>query len=66
MASNVVPLPAAQARKLFSDMAESPFMTLCFIDGGLRAYTKGLDPRANELIRRLLHLLEEEEANGQE
>lgn len=58
--SDVVPLPNAQARKLFSDLADSPFIALCFVETDLRVYTKGLDPRATALIRRLLDLLEEE------
>ena len=64
MAANVVPFPS-DARKLFSDLAGNPFIAMCFVDGDLRVYTKGLDDRANVVIRTLLGLLEEE-ANGKE
>ena len=58
--SDVVPLPNAQARKMFTDLADSPFIALCFVDSDLRVYTKGLDERALTFVRRMMHLLEEE------
>lgn len=63
--SEVTQIHTARARKLFTDLAGAPFIAMCFVDGSLRVYTKGLDSRANSLVRRLMDLLEEE-VDGEE
>jgi hypothetical protein len=58
--ADVVAIAGAQARKLFSDLSDSPFIALCFVDDDLRVYTKGMDHRTLAIIRKLLDLMEEE------